>query len=61
MLITINSSLFGMSSYVAVWLVEGDIGVSGFAVLALFYLSFSEFEILKLGFAVFNSTAICGC
>ena len=40
---------------------EGDIGVCGFAVLALFCLGFSEFEILKLGFAVFYSTAICGC
>ena len=31
----------------------------GFAVLALFfYLGFLEFEILKLGFSVFYSTAI---
>ena len=32
------------------YFVEGDIGVRGFAVLALFCLGFSEFWILKLGF-----------
>ena len=40
---------------------EGDVGVHGFAVLALFCLGFSEFQILKLGFAVFYSTAVCSC
>ena len=40
---------------------EGDIGVCGFAVLALFCLGFSRsYKILKLGFAVFYSTAVCG-
>ena len=40
---------------------KGDLGVCGFEVLALFCFSFSRFEILKLGFAVFYSTAICSC
>ena len=40
---------------------KGDLGVCGFEVLALFCFSFSGFEILKLGFAVFYSTAICSC
>ena len=40
---------------------EGDIGVHGFAVLALFCFGFLEFKILKLGFLVFYSTMVCGC
>ena len=36
-------------------------GGLGLSVLALFCFGFSEFSILKLRFAVFYSTAVCGC
>ena len=40
---------------------EGDIGIFGFAVLAIFWIGFSVFVPKDFGFSVVVFVSVCGC
>ena len=47
-------------SVISFSLIEGDIGIFGFMVLAIFYIGFSVFVPKDLGFSVLVFIAVCG-